>query len=97
MIAEMPPKSPKTSSKAPAGETLPLIVADPLGQAGHELDPAKFVTYPDSPYQLYQPFPPAGDQPQAIEKLVEGIEDGLVFQTLLGGSQVPARLLRWPM
>ena len=84
MIAEMPPKSPKTSSKAPAGETLPVIVADPLGQAGHELDPAKFVTYPDSPYQLYQPFPPAGDQPQAIEKLVEGIEDGLVFQTLLG-------------
>ena len=42
------------------------------------------VTYPDSPYKLNQPFPPAGDQPQAIAKLVEGINDGLAFQTLLG-------------
>src|SRR3954452_8110683 len=42
------------------------------------------VTYPDSPYQLHQPFDPAGDQPQAIEKLIEGIHDGLSYQTLLG-------------
>src|SRR5262252_9055718 len=42
------------------------------------------VTYPDSPYELHQPFPPAGDQPDAIEKLVEGLGDGLAFQTLLG-------------
>jgi len=42
------------------------------------------VTYPDSPYALHQPFAPAGDQPEAIEKLVEGIADGLSFQTLLG-------------
>ncbi|MBU3550042.1 excinuclease ABC subunit UvrB [Polynucleobacter sp. MWH-Berg-3C6] len=55
-----------------------------MGEAGHDLDPAKFVSFPDSPYQLYQPFAPAGDQPQAIEALVEGIEDGLTFQTLLG-------------
>ncbi|MBU3580838.1 excinuclease ABC subunit UvrB [Polynucleobacter sp. AP-Capit-er-40B-B4] len=55
-----------------------------MGEAGHDLDPAKFVTFPDSPYQLYQPFAPAGDQPQAIDALVEGIEDGLTFQTLLG-------------
>jgi excinuclease ABC subunit B len=48
------------------------------------LDESKFVTFPDSPYQLYQPFPPAGDQPTAIAKLSEGIEDGLFFQTLLG-------------
>ncbi|MCB6184698.1 excinuclease ABC subunit UvrB [Leeia sp. TBRC 13508] len=41
-------------------------------------------TYPGSPYRLHQPFPPAGDQPTAIEKLVEGVEDGLAFQTLLG-------------
>jgi excinuclease ABC subunit B len=33
---------------------------------------------------LYQPYPPAGDQPQAIEKLVEGLRDGEAFQTLLG-------------
>ncbi len=42
------------------------------------------ITYPGSPYELHQPFPPAGDQPQAIEKLVEGLADGLSFQTLLG-------------
>lgn len=42
------------------------------------------LTFPDSPYKLHQPFAPAGDQPQAIEKLVEGINDGLAFQTLLG-------------
>ena len=42
------------------------------------------VTFPNSPYRLFQPFPPAGDQPAAIDHLVEGIEDGLSFQTLLG-------------
>ncbi len=40
--------------------------------------------FPDSPYELHQPFPPAGDQPEAIDKLVEGLTDGLAFQTLLG-------------
>ena len=43
-----------------------------------------FVTFPNSKYQLYQPFPPAGDQPQAIDKLTQGINDGMKFQTLLG-------------
>jgi excinuclease ABC subunit B len=43
-----------------------------------------FVTFPNSKYQLHQPFPPAGDQPQAIDKLTQGINDGLKFQTLLG-------------
>ena len=45
---------------------------------------AKFVEFPNSPFQLYQPFPPAGDQPGAINTLVEGVNDGLMFQTLLG-------------
>jgi len=43
-----------------------------------------FVNFPNSKYQLYQPFAPAGDQPQAIEKLTQGISDGMQFQTLLG-------------
>nr|WP_314902113.1 excinuclease ABC subunit UvrB [uncultured Deefgea sp.] len=43
-----------------------------------------FVEYPNSPYKLFQPFPPAGDQPKAIEQLIEGLDDGLRFQTLLG-------------
>ncbi len=41
-------------------------------------------TFPDSPFRLDQLFAPSGDQPEAIAKLVEGIEDGLAFQTLLG-------------
>jgi excinuclease ABC subunit B len=84
MIAEMPPKLPKTGSKSEIQDIKKSPEADPLGEAGHDLDPAKFVTFPDSPYQLYQPFVPAGDQPQAIDTLVEGVEDGLTFQTLLG-------------
>ncbi len=43
-----------------------------------------FVSFPGSPFELFQPYLPAGDQPQAIVKLVEGINDGEVFQTLLG-------------
>jgi excinuclease ABC subunit B len=42
------------------------------------------VRFPGSPFLLHQPFPPAGDQPEAIAHLVEGIEDGLIYQTLLG-------------
>ena len=84
MIAEMPPKSSKIGSKPEVKEAPKTPMADPLGEVGHDLDPAKFVTFPDSPYQLYQPFAPAGDQPAAIDGLVEGIEDGLTFQTLLG-------------
>jgi excinuclease ABC subunit B len=52
--------------------------------AAVQLDESKFVEFPDSPYHLYQPFLPAGDQPTAINGLVEGIHDGLSFQTLLG-------------
>ena len=42
------------------------------------------VCFDGSPYRLHQPFQPAGDQPEAIRRLVEGLEDGLSFQTLLG-------------
>ncbi len=46
--------------------------------------PGEFVHFPGSPFELFQPYPPAGDQPEAINQLVEGINDGEVFQTLLG-------------
>jgi len=36
------------------------------------------------PFRAVAPYQPAGDQPQAIEKLVSGIQDGLRYQTLLG-------------
>jgi excinuclease ABC subunit B len=42
------------------------------------------VTFPNSPFILHQPYDPAGDQPEAIARLIEGIGDGLVYQTLLG-------------
>ncbi len=49
----------------------------------HQVE-GEFKSYPNSPFELYQPYAPAGDQPQAIEKLVEGLRDGESFQTLLG-------------
>jgi excinuclease ABC subunit B len=49
-----------------------------------EPPPGEFVDFPGSPFQLYQPYPPAGDQPNAINQLCEGVEDGLAYQTLLG-------------
>src|SRR5437868_58683 len=44
----------------------------------------EFISFPGSPFELFLPYPPAGDQPTAIAKLVEGVNDGEVFQTLLG-------------
>jgi excinuclease ABC subunit B len=92
MIAEMP----KTAQKLPTqkkNKSASSSETQVSTQGGHErtisqesveLDEAKFVEFPNSPYRLYQPFPPAGDQPEAIRQLCEGIEDGLLFQTLLG-------------
>lgn len=51
-----------------------------LASASH----ADVVTFEGSPFRLHQPFPPAGDQPTAIAQLVDGLESGLSFQTLLG-------------
>ena len=42
------------------------------------------VAFPNSPFRLDQLFPTAGDQPEAIDKLAEGLVDGLAYQTLLG-------------
>jgi len=53
-------------------------------EAPVEAPVGEFASFPDSPFQLFMPYPPAGDQPAAIDKLVEGIEDGLSYQTLLG-------------
>jgi excinuclease ABC subunit B len=47
-------------------------------------DKTPFITFEGSPFRLHQPFLPAGDQPEAIARLVEGLADGLSFQTLLG-------------
>jgi len=52
--------------------------------AASDASQGNFVAFPGSPFQLYQPYAPAGDQPQAIAQLAAGIDDGLSFQTLLG-------------
>lgn len=57
--------------------------ADAAGTGG-EPPKGEFVAFEGSPFQLFQPYPPAGDQPTAIQQLVEGVQDGLSFQTLLG-------------
>ncbi len=48
------------------------------------LKASNFISFADSPFQLYQPYPPAGDQPTAIQALENGFRDGLMYQTLLG-------------
>jgi len=56
----------------------------PDSESDSEERKGEFVSFEGSPFQLFQPFPPAGDQPTAIAQLVEGINDGLSYQTLLG-------------
>ena len=75
-------------ARALASVTAAAGLALPDGLAADAPDapaPAgEFVSFPDSPFQLFMPYPPAGDQPQAIAQLVEGLNDGLAYQTLLG-------------
>mgnify|MGYP000083937933 CR=1 FL=1 len=71
---------PKIATPASASIPIPLPAAT---VAAPETD-VTVVSFPDSPFRLHQLFQPAGDQPQAIEKLTEGVRDGLTFQTLLG-------------
>ena len=54
------------------------------------------VTFPNSPYELHQPFLPAGDQPEAIDKLIEGIEDGLAYPDAARRDRARARPTPWP-
>lgn len=56
----------------------------PATVADSEPPKGEFVNFEGSPFQLFQPFPPGGDQPTAIAQLCEGVNDGLSFQTLLG-------------
>ena len=65
------------------GFAMPVSMPE-VSEVVPEVKKGTFVSYPGSPFELYQPYPPAGDQPTAIAQLVEGIGDGEVFQTLLG-------------
>jgi excinuclease ABC subunit B len=59
-------------------------VIDSTPAPASEAPKGTMVSYPGSPFELFQPYPPAGDQPAAIAQLIEGVNDGEVFQTLLG-------------
>ena len=59
-------------------------IASALSDTAETVRTGTFVCYPGSPFELYQPYPPAGDQPEAINQLVEGVENGEVYQVLLG-------------
>jgi excinuclease ABC subunit B len=65
-------------------ESSPVSSAPAAAEAAPAAAQGQFITYPGSPFELFQPYPPAGDQPVAIEQLVQGVHDGEVFQTLLG-------------
>ena len=71
-----------SASTSPVGVHAPALpeVAAVSGQPTL----GEFVSFEGSPFQLFQPYPPAGDQPAAIAQLVEGVEEGLSYQTLLG-------------
>jgi len=71
------PKTLSVMPDLPSVPDLPDAAASSTGKG-------EFVRYPGSPFELFMPYRPAGDQPEAIDKLVEGIRDGEVFQTLLG-------------
>jgi excinuclease ABC subunit B len=68
----MPPLPASTSPNP-----LSLVDATPAQEG-------EFVRFDGSPFELFMPYLPAGDQPAAIDQLVEGVNDGEVFQTLLG-------------
>ncbi len=72
------------TAQAPAAPKLAPVADLPEGAIVTPAEDGQFVSFPDSPFELFQPYPPAGDQPKAIGQLVEGIEDGETFQTLLG-------------
>jgi excinuclease ABC subunit B len=72
-------------SAMPSASAAPLDSAEPVASATPaEAAAGQFVSFPGSPFELFQPYPPSGDQPEAIRQLVEGVNDGEVFQTLLG-------------
>ena len=66
--------------------SVPAPRADLPGQGDAPAEPpaGEFASFPGSPFHLFMPYPPAGDQPTAIAQLIEGLEDGLQYQTLLG-------------
>jgi excinuclease ABC subunit B len=64
-------------------QTAAAAASDPQAAAAPAAA-GRFVRFDGSPFELYQPYEPSGDQPEAIRQLVEGVQAGEVYQTLLG-------------
>jgi excinuclease ABC subunit B len=92
-----PPPSAAVHASRSSGPTVEVRLSDTPVNPGAEapvvaandddaprVDAVQVLTFPGSSFELHAPYAPAGDQPQAIEKLLEGLGDGLSFQTLLG-------------
>jgi len=62
-------------------EALAINVSEP---AFPDVMVSEAIQFPNSPYRLHQPFLPSGDQPEAIARLIEGVDAGMKCQTLLG-------------
>jgi len=76
------PTAQSTSQSKSRSKVAKLALA--VSDTAEQIRTGQFVSFPNSPFELYQPYPPAGDQPEAINQLVEGVENGEVFQILLG-------------
>ncbi|CAN5403713.1 excinuclease ABC subunit UvrB [soil metagenome] len=92
-ISQKPGSKPLTNQLAELNITelnvhekvVPGILGDVPVEAGADGSPAgKLVRYEGSPFQLFQPYEPAGDQPTAIQGLIDSVEAGESFMTLLG-------------
>lgn len=78
------PETPAAKGAKSAATQADTSVAAAADDAASEAPKGEFVSFEGSPFQLFQPYPPAGDQPTAIQGLVDGVNDGESFQTLLG-------------
>ncbi|MBS0317003.1 MAG: excinuclease ABC subunit UvrB [Proteobacteria bacterium] len=76
------PSSP-VKARQRSGRPVAADLADPA-ESTVAAPQGEFIRFAGSPFELFLPYPPAGDQPTAIEELVEGVRDGESFQILLG-------------
>jgi excinuclease ABC subunit B len=82
-LREVPPV-PASAPPLPTSPIAAVLSAEGIVPTSVPAGEGRLVEFPDSPFVLYEPYPAAGDQPTAIAQLVDGVNDGLTFQTLLG-------------
>src|SRR5687768_5698434 len=73
-------------TRRPEGVCRSLSTFSGRGRPKHDTKPIRPMTMTESPFKLVAPFPPRGDQPVAIETLLQSIRSGHRHQTLLGAT-----------